>query len=64
MYSDCEGAVYTNLSKIQRELPFEQKLQNHGFNHKMNEEFKKYFPTCEFILIVCNKDESPYYKRH
>jgi hypothetical protein len=37
MYSDYEGAVYTNILKRQRELPFGQKLQNHGLNHRMNE---------------------------
>ncbi|MEG4483681.1 restriction endonuclease [Microcoleus sp. D2_18a_B4] len=52
MYSDYEGAVYTNLFKRQRELPFGQKLQNHGLNHRMNEEFEGYFPTCEFIPIL------------
>ena len=52
MYSDYEGALYTNLSKRQRELPFGQKFQNHGLNHRMNEEFKKYFSTCKFIPIL------------
>jgi len=55
MYSDYEGAVYTNLFKRQRELPFGQKLKNHGLNHRMNEEFKKFFPTCEFIPILRNQ---------
>ncbi|MEG4270621.1 MULTISPECIES: restriction endonuclease [unclassified Microcoleus] len=61
MYSDYEGAVYTNLFKRQRELPFGQKLQNHGLNHRMNEEFKKYFPTCEFIPILRNQKNSRYW---
>jgi hypothetical protein len=52
MYSDYEGALYTNLSKRQRELPFGQNLQNHALNHRLKEEFKKYFPTCEFIPIL------------
>ena len=52
MYSDYEGAVYTNLFKRQRELPFGQKLQNHGLNHRLNEEFKRYFGTCECLPIV------------
>jgi hypothetical protein len=52
MYSDYEGAVYANLCKRQRELPFWQKLQNHGLNNRMNPEFQKYFPTCEFIPIL------------
>ena len=61
MYSDYEGAVYTNLFKRQRELPFGQKLQNHGLNHRMNEEFKKFFPTCEFIPILRNQKTNRYW---
>ncbi len=51
-YRDYEGAKYTNLLTRQRELPFGNKLQNHGLNHRMNEEFKKYFPQCEFVPIM------------
>ena len=61
MYSDYEGAVYTNLFKRQRELPFGQKLQNHGLNHRMNEEFKKFFPPCEFIPILRNQKNNRYW---
>lgn len=61
MYSDYEGAVYTNIFKRQRELPFGQKLQNHGLNHRMNEEFKRYFPTCEFIPILRNQKTNRYW---
>ena len=61
MYSDYEGAVYTNLFKRQRELPFGQKLQNHGLNHRMNEEFLKFFPTCEFIPILRNQKTNRYW---
>lgn len=61
MDSDYEGAVYTNLFKRQRELPFGQKLQNHGLNHRMNEEFKRYFPTCEFIPILRNQKNNRYW---
>jgi hypothetical protein len=60
-YSDYEGAVYTSLFKRQRELPFGQKLQNHGLNHRMNEEFKRYFPTCEFIPILRNQSNNRYW---
>ncbi|WP_293129949.1 restriction endonuclease [Microcoleus sp. bin38.metabat.b11b12b14.051] len=61
MYSDYEGAVYTNIFNRQRELPFGQKLQNHGLNHRMNEEFKRYFPTCEFIPILINQKNNRYW---
>ncbi len=51
-YKNYEGAVFSDLFERQRELPFGQKLQNHALNHRMNEEFKKYFPTCEYIPIL------------
>ena len=60
-YSEYEGAVFTKLLKRQRELPFGQKLQNHALNHRMNEEFKKYFPTCEYIPILRNPETSRYW---
>ena len=44
-YSDYEGAKFTTLLQRQRELPFGSKLQNHALNSRLNEEFKKYFPT-------------------
>ncbi len=53
-YNDAEGAVFTALFKRQRELPFGQKLQNHALNHRLNEEFRKYFPDCEYIPIIRN----------
>ncbi|MEG3848703.1 hypothetical protein QT971_15210 [Microcoleus sp. herbarium19] len=61
MYSDYEGAVYTNIFKRQRELPFGQKLQNHALNHRLNEEFKRYFATCDFIPILRNPKTNRYW---
>lgn len=55
-YENYKGAVFSTLFKRQRELPFGQKLQNHALNHRMNEEFKKFFPTCEFIPIFRDPD--------
>ena len=43
-YSNYEGAQYTNLFNRQRQLPFGAKLQNHALNHRVNEEFFKFFP--------------------
>ncbi len=60
-YSEYEGAVFTNLFKRQRELPFGQKLQNHALNHRMNEEFKKYFHTCDYIPILRNPETNRYW---
>ncbi len=44
-YQDYEGAKFVNLLRRQRELPFGKKLQNHALNHRLNEEFKKFFPS-------------------
>lgn len=51
-YTRYEGAIFSNLFKRQRELPFGSKLQNHALNHRLNEEFKKYFPTCDYVPIL------------
>lgn len=60
-YENYEGAVFSSLMVRQRELPFGSKLQNHALNHRMNQEFKKYFPTCEFIPILRNAETSRYW---
>ncbi|MBN1803814.1 MAG: hypothetical protein JW837_01060 [Sedimentisphaerales bacterium] len=60
-YAEYEGAVFTNIFKRQRELPFGQKLQNHALNHRMNEEFKKYFRTCDFIPILRSPETNRYW---
>ncbi len=51
-YSKYESAVFSRLFQRQRELPFGSKLQNHALNHRLNEEFKKFFPTSGFTPIV------------
>ena len=51
-YSKYEGAKFSDLFKRQRELPFGAKLQNHALNQRMNQEFKKFFPTCNYIPII------------
>ena len=51
-YSKYEGAKFSNLFTRQRELPFGAKLQNHALNQRMNQEFKKFFPTCDYIPII------------
>lgn len=60
-YSEYEGAVFTILLKRMRKLPFGAKLQNHALNHRMNEEFKKYFPDCEFTPIVRDLQTNRYW---
>lgn len=51
-YSKYQGAKFSNLLARQRELPFGAKLQNHALNQRMNQEFKKFFPTCDYIPIT------------
>lgn len=51
-YANYTGAVYTALFTRMRQLPFGAKLQNHAINHRMNEEFKRYFPTSEYVPII------------
>lgn len=60
-YSKYEGALFSTLLKRVRELPFGSKLQNHALNHRMNEEFKKYFPNSETIPIVRNLQTNRYW---
>lgn len=60
-YTVYEGAIFTNLFKRQRKLPFGQKLQNHALNHRMNQEFKKYFPTCDYIPILRDPKTNRYW---
>lgn len=60
-YEHYDGARFSDLFRRQRELPFGSKLQNHALNHRMNEEFRKYFPTCEFIPILRDATSNRYW---
>ncbi|MCL4512382.1 MAG: restriction endonuclease [Bacteroidetes bacterium] len=60
-YKNYEGAIFSTLFNRQRELPFGQKLQNHALNHRMNEEFKKFFPNCEFVPILRDTTTNRYW---
>src|SRR3989344_7318531 len=51
-YKSYSGAKFVDLFTRQRKLPFGQKLQNHALNHRLNEEFKKYFPTSKHLPII------------
>ena len=44
-YTKYEGARFTDLFRRQRELPFGSKLQNHALNSRLNDEFKKFYPS-------------------
>jgi hypothetical protein len=60
-YSEYEGAVFSRIFKRQRELPFGAKLQNHAINHRLNEEFHKYFPTITGQVILRDFPTSRYW---
>lgn len=51
-YSKYEGARFSDLFKRQRELPFGAKLQNHALNARLNDEFKKFYPTVGIPPII------------
>lgn len=44
-YSKYDGARFSDLFRRQRELPFGSKLQNHALNSRLNDEFKKFYPS-------------------
>jgi hypothetical protein len=60
-YSKYAGAIFSNLFRRQRELPFGSKLQNHALNHRLNEEFKKYFPTSDYVPIIRDVESNRYW---
>ncbi len=60
-YADYEGAVYSDLSNRQRELPFGAKLQNHSFNNRTNAEFERFFPTANLVPIIHNNVSNRYW---
>ena len=51
-YSKYEGARFSDLFKRQRELPFGARLQNHALNGRLNDEFRKFYPTVNQPPIV------------
>jgi hypothetical protein len=60
-YTEHQGAVFSELFKRQRELPFGAKLQNHALNHRLNEEYHKYFPTTNEQVILRDIPTSRYW---
>ncbi|MCK5564062.1 MAG: restriction endonuclease [Planctomycetes bacterium] len=60
-YANYEGAKFINLFQRQRELPFGSKLQNHALNHRLNEEFKKFFPASEHLPIIRDAETNRYW---
>ena len=60
-YSHYEGAIFSNLLKRQRELPFGSKLQNHSLNNRTNSEFQKFFPTVNQLPIIRDQENNRYW---
>jgi len=60
-YKSYGGAKFSDLFIRQRKLPFGQKLQNHALNHRLNEEFKKYFPTSKYLPIIRDASTNKYW---
>jgi hypothetical protein len=60
-YSKYEGARFSDLFKRQRELPFGAKLQNHALNARLNDEFRKFYPTAGKQPIVRDVEKQRYW---
>lgn len=60
-YDTYDGAKFSSLFKRQRELPFGSKLQNHALNHRMNQEFRKFFPQIDAQAILRVVDTKRYW---
>lgn len=60
-YTKYDGAKFSALFKRQRELPFGSKLQNHALNHRMNQEFRKFFPQIDAQPILRVVDTKRYW---
>lgn len=60
-YSKYQGARFSDLSKRQRELPFGAKLQNHSLNSRLNDEFRKFYPTLGKLPIVRDVESERYW---
>lgn len=61
LYSEYEGAIYSTLLKRQRSLPFGSKLQNHALNHRLNQEFAKYFPSSIYMPVLRDATTNRYW---
>ena len=60
-YAKYEGARFSDLFRRQRQMPFGSKLQNHALNSRLNDEFRKYYPTVGKPPIVRNMETQRYW---
>lgn len=58
---EYEGAVYSQLLAKVHNLPFGEKLQNHAFNSRLNDEFDTQFQQCEYQPILRDKKTKRYW---
>ncbi|PZQ08192.1 MAG: restriction endonuclease [Aliarcobacter butzleri] len=59
--NEYKGARFTDLKKVANSLPGGDKLQNHAFNHRLNEKFKAQFQDCPYQPIIRNLETKRYY---
>ncbi len=60
-YEGYEGAVFSDIFKRQRQLPFGEKLQNHSLNNRANDEFRKFFPHLGQVPIKRDLETKRYW---
>ena len=60
-YTKYEGARFSDLFQRQRQLPFGSKLQNHALNSRLNDEFRKFYPTIGKPPIVRDVETQRYW---
>lgn len=60
-YAKYSGARFSELLKRQRKLPFGGKLQNHALNSRLNDEFRKFYPSAEKLPIVRDVEAQRYW---
>lgn len=60
-YQKYEGAKFSDLFRRQRELPFGAKLQNHALNSRLNDEFKKFYPSIDKQPIIRDVEKQRYW---
>lgn len=60
-YAKYEGAKFSDLFTAQRKLPFGAKLQNHALNARLNDEFRKFYPSVNQQPIVRDVETQRYW---
>lgn len=60
-YEDAPGANFSDLLQRQRQLPFGSKLQNHALNHRLNQEFRRYFPLANVQPVLRDPETHQYW---